>query len=291
MASHTTGQDATAPTSDHVAVTDGTRLHVLRRALGAPGRPVVLVHGLASNARLWDGVAHRLAEAGHPSVAVDLRSHGRSGLASHGHSTAQAASDVLDVAEAHRFERPLVVGQSWGGNVVVEVATRRELVAGAVAVDGGAIDLPRAFDGDWEACRRALTPPRIAGTHRDTVEGWMRRNHPDFDDWAIEAQLANFDVRDDGTVAPHLPLEHHLAIVRSLWEAPASDALPRVAVPTLLLLVAGGHAPTAGGWLDRMVEGHPILRRVVVEDRVHDVHAQDPDLVARHVLAHLEEVD
>jgi len=40
--------------------------------------PFVLVHGLASNARLWDGVARRLAGAGHSSAAVDLRGHGRS---------------------------------------------------------------------------------------------------------------------------------------------------------------------------------------------------------------------
>src|SRR5688500_20348076 len=45
---------------------------------GGGGRPVLLVHCLSSNARLWDGVAARLAEAGHPVVAVDLRGHGSS---------------------------------------------------------------------------------------------------------------------------------------------------------------------------------------------------------------------
>lgn len=37
------------------------------------GRPVLLVHGLSSNARLWGGVANQLSAAGHPVVAVDLR--------------------------------------------------------------------------------------------------------------------------------------------------------------------------------------------------------------------------
>ena len=40
--------------------------------------PFLLVHGLASNARMWDGVAQRLADAGHPVATVDLRGHGRS---------------------------------------------------------------------------------------------------------------------------------------------------------------------------------------------------------------------
>ncbi|HZZ48199.1 MAG TPA: alpha/beta fold hydrolase, partial [Pseudonocardia sp.] len=45
---------------------------------GGAARPVLLVHGMSSNARLWDGVAERLAAAGHPVVAVDLRGHGTS---------------------------------------------------------------------------------------------------------------------------------------------------------------------------------------------------------------------
>ncbi len=36
------------------------------------------------------------------------------------------------------IERPVVAGQSWGGNVVLELAARRpELVRGIVCVDGG----------------------------------------------------------------------------------------------------------------------------------------------------------
>ena len=57
-------------------VTGGVHLHAHR--WDGTGRPFVLVHGLASNARLWDGVAARLADAGHRVVAVDLRGHGRS---------------------------------------------------------------------------------------------------------------------------------------------------------------------------------------------------------------------
>ncbi|HEY5472951.1 MAG TPA: alpha/beta fold hydrolase, partial [Candidatus Limnocylindrales bacterium] len=69
-------------------VAEGLELRILRRepissdsARAEDGSrssaPFLLVHGLASNARLWDGVARRLTEAGHRSVAVDLRGHGR----------------------------------------------------------------------------------------------------------------------------------------------------------------------------------------------------------------------
>ena len=44
----------------------------------AERRPFLLVHGLSSNARTWDGVAAELSAAGHPVVAIDQRGHGRS---------------------------------------------------------------------------------------------------------------------------------------------------------------------------------------------------------------------
>ena len=40
--------------------------------------PIVLVHGLASNAMLWEGAAIALSSLGHLVTAVDLRGHGLS---------------------------------------------------------------------------------------------------------------------------------------------------------------------------------------------------------------------
>jgi len=61
---------------ERLEVAPGVRLHVERRD-GDPARPAfVLVHGLASNLRLWDGVAERLHAAGHSVVALDQRGHG-----------------------------------------------------------------------------------------------------------------------------------------------------------------------------------------------------------------------
>src|SRR5690349_24023266 len=101
-----------------VRVAGGVRLHV-RRWPGESGRvPFLLVHGLSSNARLWDGVAARLAAAGHPAYAVDLRSHGLSERPAGGYDTPTAADDVAAVARSLGLPPAVVAGQSWGGNVV-----------------------------------------------------------------------------------------------------------------------------------------------------------------------------
>ena len=74
-----TGAEKIWPRPVRHALPSGVELHALHwdppsRATPLL-RPWLLVHGLASNARLWDGVAWRLAQQGHPVVAVDPRPH------------------------------------------------------------------------------------------------------------------------------------------------------------------------------------------------------------------------
>src|SRR5256714_10827562 len=120
-----------AVTDDRVRVADGVNLHVRRW----PGdkRPFLLVHGLSSNARLWDGVAAELSGAGHPVHAVDLRSHGDSDAPPDGYDTATAAEDLAALG----LTGVVAVGQSWGGSVVVTLAAQYPEVAAAPAPVGG----------------------------------------------------------------------------------------------------------------------------------------------------------
>ena len=134
--------------------------------VGAPA-PFVLVHGLASNARLWDGVAARLVQRGHLAVTVDLRGHGRSAKPDGPYDVPTVADDVAALIAALGLDRPVVAGQSWGGNVVLELAARHPgAVRGIACVDGGWLEPSAAFES-WEACRGGPgaaaprgTPPR-----------------------------------------------------------------------------------------------------------------------------------
>src|SRR2546428_4466095 len=66
------------PVERRVVVAPGVALHVEQRRGDRAAAPFVLVHGLASNARLWDGVAEHLHASGHTVIAIDQRGHGRS---------------------------------------------------------------------------------------------------------------------------------------------------------------------------------------------------------------------
>ena len=86
--------DVIIPRHEMHPIPSGIDLHVLRWAppvhVGDIERTWVLTHGLASNARLWDGVARRLAEAGHRVVTVDQRGHGQSSKPDDGYDVAPA---------------------------------------------------------------------------------------------------------------------------------------------------------------------------------------------------------
>jgi pimeloyl-ACP methyl ester carboxylesterase len=249
---------------------------------GAGGADFVLVHGLASNARTWDGVAARLVARGHVAVAVDLRGHGRSSKPDGPYDVPTVADDVAALIGGLGLDRPIVAGQSWGGNVVLEMAARHPAITRGIAcVDGGWLELSAAFES-WEACRAALSPPRLAGMQRDDIERRVRASHPGWPETGIAGTLANFEVRSDGTVAPWLTFERHIAVLRGLWDHRPSDRYAAVPVPVLLAPVGGGEADREAGKrqaIDLALATLPAARvRWFAGD--HDIHAQHPDELA-----------
>ena len=115
--------DTRLPKSTIVAISPKVDLRVIQRR-GGSGIPFLLVHGLASNARLWDGVAEHLAAAGHESAAVDLRGHGESSQVGNGYDWATLAADLAEVLNSLGWQRAIAAGQSWGANVTLEFAAR-----------------------------------------------------------------------------------------------------------------------------------------------------------------------
>jgi pimeloyl-ACP methyl ester carboxylesterase len=250
-------------------------------APGAPA-PFLLVHGLASNARLWDGVGARLVAAGHAVAAVDLRGHGRSSKPDGPYDVAAVADDLATLIATLGLDRPIVAGQSWGGNVVLELAARHPQATRAiVCVDGGWLEPSRAF-ASWDACRQALSPPRLVGRPLAEIEAHIRSAHPDWPEAGIRGTLANFEVRTDGTVAPWLTYEHHVAVLRGLWDHHPSERYPLVPVPVLLLPVETGGAARDERKRDEIAAARAALRYASVRWFMgdHDIHAQHPDDVA-----------
>lgn len=271
---------ASTQATRRVSVAAGVSLRIL--TWEGLGRPFLLVHGLSSNALLWRGVAEHLAAAGHRVVAVDLRGHGESDAPAIGYSTSVAAADLAAVSTALGLDEPVVVGQSWGGNVVLQLAETYGGLQALACVDGGWLHLADRF-ARWEECWQALAPPQFTGVRAESMARALRDRHPDWPSISIEATMANLRVGPDGTVGPRLPQEHHASILRSLWEDRPRERYPRVGVP-VLLLPAGDPSGPSRALVD---EAARLLPRATVRwyaGADHDVHAQHPAEVAADLL-------
>jgi pimeloyl-ACP methyl ester carboxylesterase len=269
-------------TERHIAVDGGVALHAYEWAneCDGTGRPMLLVHGLASNARMWDGVAQELSARGHRVVAVDLRGHGQSTKPDDGFDFTTITDDVHAVIESLGGEKPVVAGQSWGGNVVIELAARFPGLTHAVAcVDGGLIELSDEFR-TWEECAERLAPPYLEGMPASRLEAALRATHPDWPDAGIRAMLANFELRDDGTVAPWLSRANHMTILHALWEHHPRERYPLIAEPVLMIAAKAAEAPA--GKEAAVERAMARLRRGsalwIAGD--HDLHAQHPIAIA-----------
>ncbi len=276
-----------SPGELRLAATGGVTLAVRTWDLGAGGVPVLAVHGLASNARLWDGVAAELADRGHPVAAVDQRGHGRSEKPDDGYDFGTLTADLLAVLGGLGWEgrRVLAAGQSWGGNVVVELAARHpDALVAAVLVDGGTIELSSSF-ADWPTAEAALTPPQFAGTPVADFEAMLRRSHPDWPEAGIQGALSNVEVLPDGTVRPWLTLPRHLSILRHLWAHHPIETMAGIEVP-VLIVPAGRPEGRASRHEVAKREATRVALAALATGAVrwvegdHDLHAQHPALIA-----------
>jgi pimeloyl-ACP methyl ester carboxylesterase len=269
------------------SVSGATDLRVLTAGVDNALVPVLMVHGLASNARLWDGVAERLVRAGHPVAAVDQRGHGQSSKPDSGYDFATLTGDLVALLEQLDWvgsRKPVVAGQSWGANVVLELAARHpDATAAVVLVDGGTMELSARF-ADWPTCEAALAPPQLAGTSAVEFERMLRNYHPDWPESGIAGTLANVEVLADGTIRPWLSRSHHMRILWHLWEHHPGERYGLVKVPVLIL---PAEDPSNQRWMngkrDEVARAAAGLERSLIKwiTGDHDLHAQHPDLVAR----------
>lgn len=252
-------------------------LHTIRYGEPNPVR-FVLLHGLASAARMWDGVGAAFAERGHGALAVDLRGHGESPKPDDGYDFDTVVADLVP----HLVDQPVLAGQSYGGNVVVEVAARHpELVRAIACVDGGAIDLRARFESLEEALA-AMRPPyeQFEGITVEQEEAYLRRAHPDWPESGIQGALAVNEHLPDGTIRSRLGWARHQQIIRAMWDQRPSECFLKIDMPVLFLVASARMRPAVEAAFEVLSDG----RAVFLEGADHDVHAQKPVEVAEHLL-------
>ncbi len=267
------------------------------RDWGGDGRPVLLLHGLASTCHIWDLVAPLLAQD-FRVAALDQRGHGLSAQVDGGYDFATVSGDAAQFIDSLGWERPVIVGHSWGADVALELAAAKpDLAAGLIFVDGGTIE-PSARPG-WslEQAREDMAPPIFTGFTPEMMRARVKegaRFGPNPSETIVEAVLANFRVLEDGTIQSNLRRENHLRIIDALWDHKPSQLYPTLQCP-VLMLPARQSTPDAMDRRFRREESIakaasllPVSKTVWLDDSIHDVPLQRPELVASTIREHIE---
>jgi pimeloyl-ACP methyl ester carboxylesterase len=286
---------ASTPT-DRAVAGDGVGLHA--RDWGGRGPAVLLLHGLASNARIWDGVGPRLVGAGLRVVALDLRGHGASDQPGAGYDFAGVGRDLAAALHGLGLERPLLVGHSWGANVALQFAADRPgAVAGLALVDGALLGVAEWAGATREEARRRLAPPRFAVP----LEDWLARagrfepagsaGRP----WVRDYLRAGVEVDDRGVARSRFHFDNHMQVVDALYDQRPAALYPLVDCPVLLCPAedpadGGEHATAKRGAVGRALQLLPSAHVTWYEDTMHDIPLQRPAELASDLARFAKEV-
>ena len=265
------------------------------RDWGGSGQPIVLLHGLASSCHIWDLVAPILAED-FSVVALDQRGHGDSAKPDDGYDFATVSNDLLELIRAKDIRRPIVVGHSWVGDVALEFGVANPgATKGLCFVDGGMIE-PSARHATIQNAREEMAPPVFKAVTREAFSERIRSRHMDDAMGArfAEIVLANFETLEDNTVRAKLSRDNHIRIIEALWDHHPPALFPQVECPVLIMPARRQGDPAAAERNERRAKSVasaaellPLGKVVWLEDSIHDVPVQRPELVAGVIKEHI----
>lgn len=269
----------------------GGRLRVHFLDWGGSGTEVVLLHGLSSSSRIWDLTAPLLARE-FRVIAVDQRGHGLTDRPDSDYSFAEVCGDLSALMARLGFERPVLVGHSWGAGVALQYAVEHpEGTRGLVLVDGGITEISARLS--WDEAEKVMRPPAIDGVPLERFVGFARTWPHIRDIWTPQIQemlLSNFLV-EDGKVHRRLTMENHMKVVRAIYDQRPTELYPKVGVP--VLLVPARREPDneqERSWQAAREHGLEAAQRLlrdaklcVMQDTPHDIPVFRPEHLARAI--------
>lgn len=249
----------------------GTRWPTL--AWGDPAAPpVLLVHGVTSNAGIWWRVGPAIAAAGRRVVAVDMPGHGRTTPAPRSHRFLDTAAELAGFMRAAALDRVdqagpalAVVGHSWGGMVVAHLPAAGLAPRTLVLLDPPSLTLARL---------RALTksPTERDYATLDEATAAVRAANPTWSDGDVRAKavaLTEFNpqlvldvlLKNGDWDAGMSALRHPNAAASDAWlirgEWDTGGFIPESRVPRIEAQLGADHVITIDGAPHSPQRTHP----------------------------------
>jgi pimeloyl-ACP methyl ester carboxylesterase len=233
----------------------------------AEASPVLLVHGVTSNAGVWWRVGPALAAASRRVIAVDMPGHGTTAKSTRSHRFSDTAAELVAFVRAANLDRDdlAVVGHSWGAMVAAHVPAAGLGARSIVLLDPAVLTL----DG-----LEALTKDPIERDYAtlDEAEAAVRAANPGWSDRDVAAKaqaLTEFSPQfvldvllkngdwDGGMAALRDPGASgaNLWLIRGEWET--GGLIPDSVVPSIERQLGADHVITIAGGPHSPQRTHP----------------------------------
>jgi 3-oxoadipate enol-lactonase len=236
-------------------------------AVGHP--PLVYLHSLGTELRIWDPLIARLP--GRLHVRLDLRGHGLSEVPTGPYRIADMAGDVLAVLADLEIERAVLVGVSIGGQIALRVALERpRSVRGLVALDTAARIGDRAT---WNARMDEVRAGGLEAIADAVVARWFAPSI------AARDPMAQRGYRN---LLLRTPVAGYLAACAALRDEDLRARLGAIDCPSLVLCGSEDTA-TPPALVRGLAAALPRARYREIEDAGHLPCIDRPDRTARHL--------
>lgn len=251
---------------------DVNGLAVRVREDGDPnGPPLLLLHSLGTDLRLWDPVVPALASM-FRIIRPDMRGHGGTEVTKGPYSMAQLGADAVGVLDALGVGTADVAGISIGGMIAQELAHRAPGRVRSLVLIDTALAIPGA--GVYHE-RAAVVRAQGMGSIADAVLArWVTRDAPAHAAAPLREMLLA------------TPPEGYAAAGESLTTADLTETSRSIDVPTLVVVGDADQAtplPAAEALRDTI----PGARLEVIEGAAHIPTAEQPAAVAGALLRFL----
>jgi 3-oxoadipate enol-lactonase len=241
------------------------------------GSPLILIHGLADDHRLWRKAVPDLALR-HRVILYDVRGHGQSTVGDANGTLDQLGSDLTRLMEAIGLERAAIAGFSLGGTIAMRLAIDHpEMVDVLFAVaTSSRVGGPAA---QWYSDRAEMANADLKSTiDRDTVDAYH------ISPGELEEGLA---IRRQSTQDP-AGYRNAAQAMAGLRAAPLDPELVKIRARTLIVCAdLDQHCPPRAGEI--IAAGIPDAQMEIISGSGHMLPAEKPQEVAELVVGFLRE--
>ncbi len=245
---------------------NGITLHFRQDGAG-DGMPLVFLHSLGCDLRIWDGVAARLTPH-YRIVRIDSRGHGLSDCPRAPYTVEDFAEDVNALLDRLSTERVVLIGISIGGQAAMQTALMFPERVGALVLCDSAAKIATAEY--WDERISNLRMRGMAAMAETIMSRWFA---PSF------AERHPAAVRGYYNLLTRTPLEGYIGSCAALGSADLGAAVGEIAVPTLVLCGAEDAAtpPDLGRELANSL---PNAHFDTIADAGHTICVEQPEATA-----------